>query len=303
MKSLLLAAVVALIHSSHAALMIKGPTEPVLEGDIVTLECLYTDGDLNISQVHFEYFSEYMQDWQQVFWRGFRSYCYYDRAAEVEEDGEKTYLRLLYPTRFSGVRLRCASDPGNATEPDHVSESITFKVHYLRGPSLTMEGYSRYMEAPQEVKVRVGADVVVKCSASSSEEPSYFWQKEGSDWVLPSPLLTVTKVSALDEGKYTCLAKNPSVESLNVQRTISITVLPEDAPWYETTNGRLWLLTSSAVVVLFVCILTVSLLLCRRAKKIKTSKGPIDDHSQKKPIYRTSVESIPSTCLDKQPLV
>lgn len=38
--------------------MIKGPTEPVLEGDIVTLECLYTDGDLNISQVHFEYFSE-----------------------------------------------------------------------------------------------------------------------------------------------------------------------------------------------------------------------------------------------------
>lgn len=48
----------------------------------------------------------------------------------------------------------------------------------LRGPSLTMEGYSRYMEVPQDVKVRVGADVVVKCSASSSEEPSYFWQKE-----------------------------------------------------------------------------------------------------------------------------
>lgn len=43
----------------HAAsLVIKGPTEPVLEGDTVTLECLYTDSDLNISQVHFEVFSK-----------------------------------------------------------------------------------------------------------------------------------------------------------------------------------------------------------------------------------------------------
>lgn len=43
----------------HAAsLVIKGPTEPVLEGDTVTLECLYTDSDLNISQVHFEVYSK-----------------------------------------------------------------------------------------------------------------------------------------------------------------------------------------------------------------------------------------------------
>lgn len=43
----------------HAAsLVIKGPSEPVLEGDAVTLECLYTDSDLNISQVHFEVYSK-----------------------------------------------------------------------------------------------------------------------------------------------------------------------------------------------------------------------------------------------------
>lgn len=43
----------------HAAsLVIKGPSEPVLEGDTVTLECLYTDSDLNISQVHFEVYSK-----------------------------------------------------------------------------------------------------------------------------------------------------------------------------------------------------------------------------------------------------
>lgn len=43
----------------HAAtLLIKGPTQPVLEGESVTLECLYSDSEANISQVHFEKFAE-----------------------------------------------------------------------------------------------------------------------------------------------------------------------------------------------------------------------------------------------------
>lgn len=43
----------------HAAtLLIKGPTQPVLEGERITLECLYSDSELNISQVHFEVFSK-----------------------------------------------------------------------------------------------------------------------------------------------------------------------------------------------------------------------------------------------------
>lgn len=43
---------------------------------------------------------------------------------------------------------------------------------------LTREGYSSYFGAPKELKVRLGDDVVVKCSASSSEEPTYLWSKE-----------------------------------------------------------------------------------------------------------------------------
>ena len=43
----------------HAAtLLIKGPTEPILEGESITLECLISDSELNISQVHFEIFSK-----------------------------------------------------------------------------------------------------------------------------------------------------------------------------------------------------------------------------------------------------
>lgn len=43
--------------------------------------------------------------------------------------------------------------------------------------SLSREGYSSYLGIPQELKVRLGDEVVLKCSASSSEEPSYFWNK------------------------------------------------------------------------------------------------------------------------------
>jgi len=56
---------------------------------------------------------------------------------------------------------------------------------------------------------------------------------------------------------------------------ISLHCPTEDAPWYVTTNGRLWLLTSAAAVALFVFILSVSVFVCRRAKRIRTSKGPM----------------------------
>lgn len=49
---------------------------------------------------------------------------------------------------------------------------------------------------------------------------------QGDDWILPSSKLTLKKVSAQDEGKYTCVAEHPSVESFSRRRTISITVLP-----------------------------------------------------------------------------
>ena len=120
---------------------------------------------------------------------------------------------------------------------------------------------------------------------------------------MPSSTLTLRKVSAEDEGEYTCMAENRAVESLNKKRTVRITVLPEDASWYESSNGRLILMTSAAAVALLVFVLSVSVFLCRRAKQTKTSKGPIDDHSQKKPIYKGSSESLPSACGDKQPLV
>ncbi|XP_078108588.1 cell surface glycoprotein MUC18 [Sander vitreus] len=298
MKVLLLAAVVALIHGSYATLLIKGPTQPVLEGEQFTLECLYSDSELNISEVHFEVFSKHMQSWRTV-WE--RSWCYY--SMEIEQTAESLLLSIPRAGSFYEGHYRCVSDNENVTAPDNSSQPLAVKVHYMGELSLSREGYTSYLGVPQELKVRLGDDVVVKCSASSSEEPSYYWNKDGDDWILPSSTLTLRKMRAMDEGQYTCMAMHPSVESLSKKRSFSITVLSEDAAWYESSNGRLMLMTSAAGVSLLVFILSMSVFLCRRAKQTKTSKGPIDDRSQKKPIYKASVESLPSTCADKQPLV
>ncbi|XP_076594140.1 B-cell receptor CD22 [Chaetodon auriga] len=298
MNALVLVAVVALIHGSYATLLIKGPTEPVLEGEMITLECLYQDSELNVSQVHFEIFSKYMQGWHPV-WE--RSWCL--RPMQIVKTADSLFLYISSARSFLEGPYRCVSDAENVTAPDNSSQLLAIKVHYMGEPLLSREGYSSYLSVPQELKVRAGDDVVLKCSASSSEEPSYFWKKNGDDWILPSSKLTLKKVSAMDEGQYTCMAEHPTMESLSKRRTISITVLPEDAPWYETSNGRLILMTSAAAVSLLVFILSMSVFLCRRAKRTRTSKGPIDDRSQKKPIYKSSVESLPSTCGDKQPLV
>lgn len=303
MKILVAVAAVVLIHGSYATLLIRGPTEPVLEGDPVVLECLTLDSDLNISQVHFEIFSKYMQRWYKVWEKPWeRSFCYY--RLRVLRSPETLLLSIPNAGRYNEGPYRCVSDADNVTSPGNMSETLSFKVHYMGELSLSREGYTRYLRVPEELRVRAGDDVVLKCSASSSEEPSYYWQKEGDDWILPSSQLTLRKVNEMNEGQYTCMAQHPSMASLSKKRTISIAVLPKDAPWHETSNGRLVLMTSAAAAAaLLVFILFVSILQRCRAKKIKTSKGPIDDRSQKKPIYKASVESLPSTSGDQQPLV
>ncbi|GLD65275.1 uncharacterized protein AKAME5_001675100 [Lates japonicus] len=220
MKVLLVVALVTLIHASYATLLIKGPTEPVLEGQMITLECQYSDSEFNISQVHFEVFSKYMQSWRLIYER---SWCYY--TMDIERTADSVFLYIPRAGRFSEGPYRCVNYGENVTAPDNSSQTLAFKVHYMGDLSLTREGYTSYLGVPQELKVQPGEDVVLKCAASSSDELSYFWHKEGSDWILPSSKLTLKKMSATDEGQYTCMAQHPSMESLSRKRSVSITVL------------------------------------------------------------------------------
>lgn len=69
--------------------------------------------------------------------------------------------------------------------------------------------------------------------------------------------------------------KLPGGNGMHVSTNVSLFRHTVDAPWYSTSNGQLMLMTSVAVTVLLVFIVSVSIFLCRRAKRTKTSMGPM----------------------------
>ncbi|XDV40217.1 hypothetical protein PO909_009344 [Leuciscus waleckii] len=306
MKCYILLAVLAFtfLQGYHAVLEVKGPSEPVLEGQDVTLECVDTESELNMSTVHFQRFSKYMKKWyrletdQEYFYR--RCFLY---DVDVRREEDRLLLFIASIQSWSEGPYRCVSE--NSSAPDNSSQPLTIPIHYMRELAVHRAGLgylTRYFNSVQDLKVQLGDDVELECTTSASEAPEYFWAKEGDDWILPSNKLKLEKVSDQSGGRYTCSAQSPTVRSLMKKRTISITVLSEEAAWYESTTGRIGLMVACAGLVLLVVVISMTAYLCRRANQ-RNRKGPIDDRSQKKPIYRSSVESLPSTAGDKQPLV
>ncbi|XP_017323261.1 uncharacterized protein si:ch211-79k12.1 [Ictalurus punctatus] len=302
---LLVLVVFTLLRNSTASLFVQGPTETVLEGDSVTLECLDLESELNMSSVHFERLSRHAQMWHRLDMYGYGYYyrrCFWYDADVSREDGRLLLMLGRVQTWSSGV-YRCVSD--NITDLDNSSLPFKLTVHYMREVSVNRAGaniFSHYLAPQDDLRVPLGDDVELDCSTSASETPQYSWSKEGEDWMVPSSKLKLKQLREQDSGQYTCMAQHPSVSSLIKKRTINLTVLPEDSAWYETTTGHIYLMLAAVGLVLFAIILSMTVFLCRRARRNK-SKGPIDDHSQKKPIYKSSVESLPSTAGDKQPLV
>ncbi|KAG9334601.1 hypothetical protein JZ751_007422 [Albula glossodonta] len=257
MKELLLFATLTLLcpQGNYASLILLGPEYPVLEGDYVTLQCL-SDTESNMTDVHVEKFSKHLQKWFRVEPYGLFRRCFYYDLDISREPGR---LELTIPSiqSFMEGPYRCVSD--DAAFPYNSSLPLTVPVHYMRDVSVSRLGvssYSRYFSPMQDLRVRVGEDV------------------EAEDWLVLSSKLKLKKVRVEDSGSYTCTAQHPAVSSLSKSRTISITVLSEDAPWYDSTQGRLVLMTSAAGVVVLLLIVSVSVCLCRRASA-KNSKGPM----------------------------
>ncbi|KAL0985032.1 hypothetical protein UPYG_G00152070 [Umbra pygmaea] len=300
--TLLAIIVIAQAHRSNATLLIQGPTKPVMENDDVTLECLVSNSEVNISQVHFEKFSKYMNKWYRLEEGYMYHRCYPRFTLKREADSLLLTISQIHSYFHKGL-YRCVMD--NATATDNSSQPLAITVNYMRDVSVyDVSSYSRDF-IKGSLSVTVGKDVEVECSTSASEAPRYSWQKYGVDWILPSSKLKLKNVKMEDSGVYSCTAEHPSVASLKKSYNISITVVPASSrdyqSWYSSTN--VMLMTSGAGLVLLLMILVMTLFLVRRAKQAKSTKGPIDDHSQKKPIYKASAESLPSTCGDKQPLV
>ncbi|XP_037129280.1 leucine-rich repeats and immunoglobulin-like domains protein 2 [Syngnathus acus] len=277
-------------------LSIRGPNQSVLEGDSVTLECQYSDNEHNISSVRFESFSQILQMWHPVrssFW----SFCH----SIMEQMDDKMVLRISHVTWYIEGRFRCVSDDHTLSAPNNVSKTLSLKIQYLAAIHLSRKGFSGFLGLPQELRVREGDDVALECSASCSEEPSYYWYKEGGDWILPSAVMTLRSVSAEDSGMYTCTAEHPTAP-LNIMRNVTLVVLPEDASWFETQSGRVVLMTSF-VAACIVVMLATALSVCLYCRKKRVQTKLINDKCQSKPIYKDSTEALHYNYGDKQPLV
>ncbi|CAL8247535.1 unnamed protein product [Lota lota] len=323
MKEVVVIFLIILIHGNDGSLYVHGPSEPVPENTEVFLECVSTDPGVDLSQFHLRKLMA------EGHWRIMRRIT---TGFDMDYQPANKMIIPSMSTFWSGV-YACISN--NASTPDNSSQSMTLEMQLLGGEiesrvvdttSLTPENRTNtfsVMKAPiiqpqgrgsqllgslrslSSLEVLLGEDVVMDCSirCHHGRRPRFYWSKEGEDWMLDSSQLTLRSVQAHDGGLYRCTAKVPVEGSLSSSQIISITVLPEGSYWYKTTNGCVLLITA-AVAALLVLMLTVGVFLFRTAQRAKQAKGPIDDHSQKKPIYKGSAESLPaSLSSDTQPLV
>ncbi|XP_077454414.1 B-cell receptor CD22 isoform X2 [Stigmatopora argus] len=266
-----------------------------MEGDSVTLKCFYSENGFNISHVRFESYSKFLQMWRPV-WSG--SWCFYNM--NVEQRGDEMVLEVPHIADFSEGVFRCVSDDQALSLPNNESQKLSFNVHYLRDVYLSREGSISFLGLSHELRVRQGDDVVLKCSATSSEEPNYYWYKEDGDWIVPSAMLTLNQVTPMDSGVYTCNAEQPSM-MLNKSRNISLVVLPKNISWFGTNAGQLMLMTLGVIFSSLFPLVAMGVYIHRRKKQ--AIKIPSDDKPQTKPIYKDSMEALYSNCGDKQPLV
>ncbi|XP_012994719.1 vascular endothelial growth factor receptor 2 [Esox lucius] len=302
----LLAIIVAYAYSSHATLLIQGPDKPVLENGNITLRCLVSSSELNTSQVHFEKFSKYLMQWYRLGEGYMYRRCFPEFTLKREGDSLLLSISRVYSYFHQGL-YRCVAD--NTTTNENASQPLAITVSYMRELSVYDVSSSSRNFIKENLHVTAGENVEVECSTTASEKPQYLWQKVGEDWIQSSSKLKLKKVRMEDSGVYACVATHPTESSLKKRLNISITVLPASVnsfqqAWFNSTN--VMLMSLAVGLVLLVLILSMTAFLVRRAKQTKSTKstkGPIDDHSQKKPIYKASVESLPSTSGDTQPLV
>ncbi|KAG8143462.1 hypothetical protein E2320_000683, partial [Naja naja] len=129
----------------------------------------------------------------------------------------------------------------------------------------------------------------------------------GDDWILPSGSLTLYKVTQEQAGTYTCQAQHPTLPQLTKSKSIRLLVeTPKRSFSFESvlslSTPMLALAVALPAVLLLLLILVFAFLIPRhRAAALK--KMALEESGQRTPIYKGSLDSVPSVVGDTQPLV
>ncbi|XP_043936766.1 basal cell adhesion molecule-like isoform X1 [Protopterus annectens] len=308
------------VSSANVSLVITGHHGPVLEGDDITLECL-ADTSEDMSTYYFQKYSKWMNSWITLDTRmSFR--CWYYAVNITRNDGQ-LFLYLNDIQTYQSGPYRCVSNNSLQTE---VSENITIPINYLRDVSLFRTGFfSRYTDNLKVLTVAPGDDVEVECSAYSSGTPLYEWSRDGDDWIIVSNKLKLQSVAPEHAGTYTCKVLHPSVPDLSKSKSFSLVVAKGNShkkklPYWHTASGPerfmpidieykhhqavsdIYMILAIVLPAISLLIIVVAFAIHMYRRKNATEKLLVDEGGQRTPIYKGSLDSLPSVS-DKQPLV
>lgn len=286
---------VQLVRSENLSLVVTGLLGSVVEGDDITLECL-SDTSEDMSTFYFQKYSKWMYSWITLDTKmSFRCWYY---EVNITRDNGRLFLHLNDIQTYQSGPYRCISNNSVQTE---VSDNITIPVNYLREVSLYRTGFfSRYVDNLKVLTVTPGEDVEVECSAYSSVAPLYEWSRDGEDWIIVSNKLKLERISEEQAGTYTCKAVHPSVPELSKSKSFMLAVGKEMRNHHAVSDFYLILAIALPAISLVIIIIAFASHLYRR--KNSTEKLLADEAGQRTPIYKGSLDSLPSVS-DKQPLV
>ncbi|XP_067399722.1 cell surface glycoprotein MUC18-like [Emydura macquarii macquarii] len=276
---------------------------PILEGSHVTLECLTGEEGADMSQFVFQKYSQWLQTWVSVDGPN-RLRCWFYDVNVTRPDGRLLLaIGTLQSWHAGPYRCLATNATGNAT----ASAEINLHVEYLRSIFVT-RAHTWCGTVGDSVAVMEGEDLELQCGADASQPPQYEWTHQGDDWVVASSTLSLRGVSWEQAGTYVCRAQLPGRPELT--RSLAVRLAVEGArssyqlePELGLGLGvpQLLLAVGLPALLLLVLVLGLGIFVLRRRVAAKRPAG--EEPGQRTPIYKGSLESVPSVVGDTQPLV
>ncbi|XP_013929276.1 PREDICTED: carcinoembryonic antigen-related cell adhesion molecule 20-like [Thamnophis sirtalis] len=227
---------------------------------------------------------------------------FYD--VDVSRDNGRLLLTISDIQTWHAGPYRCASL--NATDNTTVSDELDLKMEYLHNVFISHPN-SWCGTVGESISVLEGDNLQLQCSADASQAPVYEWTREGDDWILPSGSLNLSKLTQEQAGTYTCQAHHPTLPKLTKSKSVRVVVESAKRSFsFESvlslSTPMLALAVALPAVLLLLLILVFAFLIPRHRAAVQ-KKMALAESGQRTPIYKGSLDSVPSVAGDTQPLV
>uniref|UniRef100_A0A8D0HJL7 Ig-like domain-containing protein n=1 Tax=Sphenodon punctatus TaxID=8508 RepID=A0A8D0HJL7_SPHPU len=295
---LMAALILPLALTGFPTIRLNDQEGPILEGSSVSLECLTDEDGEDLSGFTFQKYSKWLGTWISLD-QPDRLRCWFYDVNVTREDG-RLLMGIVDLQSWHAGAYRCVGS--NATGNGSVSQELDLRVEYLRKIFLTRLN-TWCGTVGDSVTVHEGSDLVIACMADASQTPLYEWSREGDDWIMVSHLLTLHRVSQEQAGTYVCQAQHPELPQLTASQTLQVDVERTERSYaLDSFSPVMALAVAVPAVLLLLLVLALAIFILQR-RAVTTKKSALEDSGQRTPIYKGSLESVPSITGDTHPLV